>query len=49
MGRNDIIIGTWKLVSALVSTPGGESRKLWGENPSGFHVHGDGRDAITRR
>ena len=44
MARNDSIIGTWKLVSALLTTLGGETRKLLGENPSGFLTYtGDGR------
>ena len=44
MGRDDSIIGTWKLVSALLTTLGGGSRKLFGETPSGFLTYtGDGR------
>jgi hypothetical protein len=46
MGRNDSIIGTWKLVSAMVATLSNESRtgKLLGDNPSGFLTYtGDGR------
>jgi len=45
MGRNDSIIGTWKLVSALIKpTRGGETRNLMGENSSGFLTYtGDGR------
>ncbi|MGD0098040.1 MAG: lipocalin-like domain-containing protein [Terracidiphilus sp.] len=38
------IIGTWKLVSALVATLGGETRNLLGENPNGFLTYtGEGR------
>jgi hypothetical protein len=42
---NDSIVGTWKLVSAVVKpAPGGETRNLWGENPSGLLTYtGDGR------
>ena len=44
MGRDDSIIGTWKLISALLTTLGGGSRKLFGETPSGFLTYtGDGR------
>jgi lipocalin-like protein len=44
MGRDDSIIGTWKLVSALLTTLGGGPRKLLGENPSGFLTYtSDGR------
>ena len=44
MGGNDSIIGTWKLVSALGATLGGETRKLLGEDPSGFLTYtADGR------
>jgi hypothetical protein len=44
MGRDDSIIGTWKLVSALLTTVGGGTRKLLGENPNGFLTYtSDGR------
>ena len=44
MGRDDSIIGTWKLVSALLTTLGGGARKLLGENPNGFLSYtSDGR------
>jgi hypothetical protein len=44
MGRDDSIIGTWKLVSALLTTLGGGTRKLLGENPNGFLTYtSDGR------
>ena len=36
MERSDGIVGTWKLVSALLTTLGGESRNLQGENPDGL-------------
>src|ERR1700678_2357994 len=47
MGLDDSIIGTWKLVSALLTTVGGGPRTLLGENPSGFLTYGsDGRMTV---
>lgn len=47
MERSDGIMGTWKLVSALLTTLGGESRKLLGENPSGLLTYtADGRMTV---
>lgn len=44
MDRDDGIIGTWKLVSALLTTLGGGASKLLGENPNGFLTYtSDGR------
>jgi len=44
MGRDNSIIGTWKLVSAVLTTLDGATRKLLGDNPSGFLTYtGDGR------
>jgi len=41
MGRDNSIIGTWKLVSAVLTTLDGEPRKLFGDNPSGFLTYTD--------
>jgi hypothetical protein len=44
MGCDKSIIGTWRLVSAALTTLDGATRKLLGENPSGFLTYtGDGR------
>jgi hypothetical protein len=44
MDRDDSLIGTWKLASAVLTTLGGETSKLLGENPSGFLTYtSDGR------
>ena len=41
MGRDNSIIGTWKLVSAVLTTLDGAPRQLLGENPSGFLTYTD--------
>jgi len=41
MGRDNSIIGTWKLVSAVLTTLDGAARKLLGDNPSGFLTYTD--------
>jgi hypothetical protein len=44
MGRDNSIIGTWKLVSAVLTTLDGATRNLLGESPSGFLTYtADGR------
>ena len=44
MDHDHGIIGTWKLASAVLTTLNGATRKLLGENPSGFLTYtGDGR------
>jgi hypothetical protein len=41
---NETIIGTWKLVSAKLTTDTGEVRDSWGPNPVGFLTYtSDGR------
>ncbi|MEQ1353905.1 MAG: lipocalin-like domain-containing protein [Candidatus Acidiferrum sp.] len=41
---NEKIIGTWKLVSAKITTDTGEVRDSWGPNPVGFLTYtSDGR------
>ena len=41
---NEKIIGTWKLVSAKITTDTGEIRDSWGPNPVGFLTYtADGR------
>ena len=40
----DQLIGTWKLVSAKITTDNGEVRDSWGPNPAGFLTYtADGR------
>jgi hypothetical protein len=41
---NDLLMGTWKLVSAKITTDKGEVRDSWGEKPVGFLTYtADGR------
>src|SRR6266481_3925932 len=42
--RSEKLIGTWKLVSAKITTDKGEVRDSWGPNPVGFLTYtADGR------
>ncbi len=42
--RSEKLIGTWKLVSAKITTDTGEVRDAWGPNPVGFLTYtADGR------
>ena len=47
MERSDGVVGTWELVSALLTTVGGERRNLLGESPKGFLTYtADGRMTV---
>jgi hypothetical protein len=47
-GRNESIVGTWKLIAALITAEAGESRPMLGEDPSGILTYtSDGRMTVV--
>jgi hypothetical protein len=47
MGRDEGIVGTWKLISASITTQAGESRPMLGEDPTGILTYtSDGRMTV---